>query len=186
MAQKKEQRERIALGVLVVVAAVVWYFYFGHSRVSGGGPSGIAGAYTPIDAQDYSVIFKDMAASASTVYKPSGRNIFVAGPVPAAATAAAVSDKAAAKPAHQWAVVYPPPPPPPPVLSMKFFGYGSVPISGPRRAFLLDGEDIRIVQEGDTVQNHIRITHIGNDRIEYEDTVTGQKNSTTLEMPPQA
>jgi len=186
MAQTKEQRERIALALLVVVAAVVWYIYFGPSRVSDGGSSGVAGAYTPIDAQDYSVIFKDMAASVSTVYKPSGRNIFAAGPVPVAAAAAATPEKAVAKPVHEWPTVHQPAPPPPPVLSMKFFGYGSLPTSGPRRAFLLDGEDIRIVQEGDTVQNHIRITHIGNDRIEYEDTVTGQKNSTTLETPPQA
>jgi len=75
--------------------------------------------------------------------------------------------------------------PPPPVLSMKFFGYGSLPTNGPRRAFLLDGEEIHIVEEGDTVQNHIRITHIGNDRIEYEDTLTGKKNSNNLELPPQ-
>ncbi len=60
------------------------------------------------------------------------------------------------------------------------------PSNGPRRAFLLDGEEVHIVSEGDTIQNHIRITHIGNDRIEYEDTETGQKNATNLEMPPPA
>lgn len=67
---------------------------------------------------------------------------------------------------------------------MKFFGLGTFPNPGPRRAFLQDGDDVRIVGEGDTVRNHIRITHIGNDRIEYEDINTGTKNSTALEMPP--
>ena len=69
---------------------------------------------------------------------------------------------------------------------MKFFGLGTLPAPGPRRAFLQDGDDVRIVGEGDTIRNHIRITHIGNDRIEYEDIRTGMKNSTALEMPPQS
>jgi hypothetical protein len=185
MAQTKQQRERILLAVLVVVAAVVWYFYFGKHQTTTVGTT-VSGKYTPIDAEDYSVIFKDMATSVSTVYKPSGRNIFVAGPAPVATTETATTAvKAEVKRGPEYPTVHQPPPPPPPVLTMKFFGYGSLPINGPRRAFLLDGEDIRIVQEGDTVQNHIKITHIGNDRIEYEDTVTGQKNSTNLEVTPQ-
>lgn len=184
MAQTKQQRERVLLAVLLVIAAVVWYFYFGRHQTTTAGLS-VSGKYTPIDAEDYSVIFKDMAASSSTVYKPSGRNIFVAAAVPVATTTAQTPVKAQVKRGPDLPTVHQPPPPPPPVLTMKFFGYGSLPTNGPRRAFLLDGEDIRIVQEGDTVQNHIKITHIGNDRIEYEDTITGQKNSTNLEMTPQ-
>ena len=184
MALNKQQRERIVLGVLVVVAALVWYFFMGRGPAASGGTASAA-AYAPIDAQDYSVIFKDLGESQSTAYKPTGRNIFVAGPVavtPTGPAAAALKPK----PQQLYPTVTQPPAPPPPVLSMKFFGYGSLPTTGPRRAFLQDGEEVRIVQEGDTVQNHIRITHIGNDKIEYEDTVTGQKNSTNLELPPQA
>jgi hypothetical protein len=183
MALSKQQKERITLVVLLVVAALVWFFYFGKSNAVGDGAAHV-GAYTPIDAQDYTVIFKDMQQSQSTVYKPSGRNIFIAGPAEPTPAQAAAQAKAA-KPAPLLPTVPVPIQPPPPVLSMKFFGYGSLPTNGPRRAFLLDGEDVHIVEEGDTVQNHIRITHIGNDRIEYEDTVTGKKNSTNLEMPPQ-
>jgi hypothetical protein len=181
MAQTKQQKERIVLVVLLAVAALIWW-YFASAKPSTDSAS-VAGNYTPINAQDYTIIFKEMGDTQSTVYKPSGRNIFVAGPVPVAAAAAVKTD---AKPTRQYPTVTAPPEPPPPVLSMKFFGYGSLPTNGPRRAFLLDGEEIHIVQEGDTLQNHIRITHIGNDRIEYEDTVTGKKNSSTLEMPPQA
>jgi hypothetical protein len=184
MALNKQQRERILLGVLVVIGVCVWYFYFGKGRAISNGFTG-PGSYTPIEAEDYSVIFKDLGASQSTVYKPTGRNIFVAGAVPTPTAGPAVEVKKVAPPQLPVGPM-PPPPPPLPVLSMKFFGYGSVPSNGPRRAFLLEGEEVHIVQEGDTVQNHIRITHIGNDKIEYEDTVTGQKNSTTLEMPPQA
>jgi len=185
MAQTKQQTEKIVLAVLLGVAVLTWYFYFGKSSVVTGGVAS-ADTYSPIDAQDYSIIFKEMGESQSTVYKPSGRNIFVPGAVPVPQQAAAPAEAKEVKPAHPFVGPQKPPEPPPPVLSMKFFGYGTLPTGGPRRAFLQDGEDIRIVQEGDTVQNHIRITHIGNDRIEYEDTVTGKKNSTNLEMPPQA
>jgi hypothetical protein len=180
----KERRERIVLGVLLAVATLVWYFYFGRSKGAGNGVTP-AGTYAPIDAEDYSVIFKEMGESQSTVYKPSGRNIFIAGPAAPVTPNSTVPVKAV-KPPPDLPTVHAPPEPPPPVLTMKFFGYGALPTNGPRRAFLLDGEDIRIVEEGDVVQNHIRITHIGNDRIEYEDTITGKKNSTNLEMPPNA
>jgi len=78
----------------------------------------------------------------------------------------------------------PPPPPPPAQLAWKFFGYGNLPSGGPRQAFLLDGEEVRIVGEGETVLNHIRITRIGNDKIEFEDTNTHQTGSNQLEAPP--
>jgi hypothetical protein len=183
MALTKQQQERIVLAALVLVGLLVWYFYFGKGPVA---PNAVVGvnSYTPINAEDYSVIFKDLGASQSTVYKPTGRNIFVAGAVPVQPTGPAEVKRGA--PPKPPVGPMPPPEPAPPVLSMKFFGYGSLPSNGPRRAFLLDGEEIHIVEEGDTVQNHIRITHIGNDKIEYEDTVTGKKNSTNLELPPQA
>jgi hypothetical protein len=183
MTQTKQQRERIVLAILLGVAVLVWYVYLGKSNTASNGLI-LPGAYTPINAEDYSVIFKEMGESQSTVYKSSGRNIFVAGPAPITPTT--VAEVKARKPEREFPTVHPPPEPPPPQLTMKFFGYGSLPTNGPRRAFLLDGEEIRIVEEGDTVQNHIRITHIGNDRIEYEDTVTGKKNSNNLELPPQA
>jgi hypothetical protein len=182
MARTKQQNEQIALAVLLALAGLTWW-YFAKAKQPTASVA-VAGSYAPINAQDYTVIFQEMGDTQSTVYKPSGRNIFVAGPAPA--TVAAAPAQAAAKAAPQYPTVTAPPEPAPPVLSMKFFGYGSLPTNGPRRAFLLDGEEIHIVQEGDTVQNHIRITHIGNDRIEYEDTITGKKNSSTLEMPPQA
>lgn len=182
MAQTKQQKERIALVALLALAGLIWWYFTRPEQPSSS--VSVAGNYTPINAQDYTIIFKEMGDTQSTAYKPSGRNIFVAGPVPVAAAAGPA--KTEAKPTRQYPTVTAPPEPPPPVLSMKFFGYGSLPTNGPRRAFLLDGEEIHIVQEGDTIQNHIRITHIGNDRIEYEDIVTGKKNSSTLEMPPQA
>jgi hypothetical protein len=177
MAQTKQKKEIIALVGLLFVAALVWYGFFGKGRA---GAAGGIKAYVPINAEDYGKPFKDLEVTRTTDYKASGRNIFIAGPVATAAAPAPV------KTPYQTSGPHPPPEPPPPVLGMKFFGLGTFPSNGPRRAFLQDGDDVKIVGEGDTVQNHLRITHIGNDRIEYEDINTGKKNSTNLEMPPAA
>ena len=180
MAQTKQLKERILLAVLLVVGASVWYVYFGRNKTTTGALSAF-GSYSPINAEDYGVVFERLKSAQETEYKPSGRNIFVAGPPPSTKV------ETAAVPVEQpYMPTGPqlPPPPPAPTLSMKFFGYGTTQTNGPRRAFLLDGDEVHIVEEGDTILNHIRITHIGNDRIEYEDINTGMKNSSTLEMPP--
>lgn len=177
MAQTKRQKETIALVVLLVIAGLVWYGYFGKNRI--GGTLFASGPYTPINAEDYGKPLDDLKKARGTEYKPSGRNIFIAAPPAPSVVAPEVP-----KPTRAPVGPMPPPEPPPPVLAMKFFGVGTLPANGPRRAFLLDGEEVRIVGEGDTIQNHLRITHIGNDRIEYEDINTGKKNSTNLEMPP--
>lgn len=183
MAQTKQQKEIIALVALVAIALLVWLGYVGKNHRGVGGLFQ-AGPYSPIDVEDYGKPLKDLEVTRTTEYKSSGRNIFVAGPVAATPSPSVVP--VAAKPKHPPQGPMPPPPPPKPELGMKFFGFGTLPSNGPRRAFLQDGDDVRIVGEGDIVRNNIRITHIGNDRIEYEDINTGMKNSTNLEMPPPA
>ena len=182
MAQTKQQKEAILLLALLLVAGAVWYFYFGQGTASKAPVWSQAGDYAPINAVDYSAVFGDLESARSTEYKSSGRNIFVATaePVIAANNAAAVN----LKPKRPNIGPQPKPEDPPPQLSMKFFGYGNLPSGGPRQAFLLDGDDVKIVSEGDVVANHIRITHIGNEHIEYEDTVTGKRNQNPLEQGP--
>jgi len=182
MALTKQRKQLIWLVALLVVAAAIWYVYFGRTEGAPGQAALHAESYTPINAQDFSIIFKQRGAAQKTVYKPSGRNPFVvsAAPVPAPTTVAA---KTAEKP--RWLnytvpveVIVPP------QLPWKFFGYGNLPSSGTREAFLLEGEDVHIVGEGEVVLNHIRIVRIGNERIEYEDTNTGARNSNPLEAVP--
>lgn len=180
MAQTKQRKEIIALAALLLVAAAVWFGFFGKARAGGGGL--FPQAYNPINVEDYGKPFRDLETTRGTEYKSSGRNIFIAAPPPPPPSAQPVPTE----PAYVNSGPPVPPPPPRPELEMKFFGLGTLPSNGPRRAFLQDGDDVRIVGEGDTIRNHIRITHIGNDRIEYEDINTGVKNSTNLEMPPPA
>jgi hypothetical protein len=181
MALTKQRKQLMLLAALVVIAALVWYAYFGRTQ---GAPEGVAfraDSYTPINAQDFSIIFKQRGNAQKTEYKPSGRNPFVASALPVVAPVTA--PKAPEKPrwpdytVPQEVIV-------PPQLPWKFFGYGNLPSSGVREAFLLEGEDVHIVGEGEVVLNHIRIVHIGNEKIEYEDTNTGARNSNQIEVVP--
>ncbi len=160
MAKSKQQKELIALAVLLLVAAAIWYFYFGKHTNNPGSVSA-SGAYTMINAQDYSGILPQLNAARNTEYKSNGRNIFVATPEPPKETPGVKS--AGAKPFIPVGPM-PLPPEPPPQLPWKFFGYGTLPSGGA----------------------HIRITHIGNDRIEFEDINTHKSNSNPLEVGPAA
>jgi len=181
MALTKQRKQLLMLAALLVVAALVWYANFDRAKGAPGGATFRADSYTPINAQDFSIIFKQRGDAQRTEYKPSGRNPFVASALPVVAPVAA--PKAPKKPrwpdyrVRQEVIV-------PPQLPWKFFGYGNLPSSGAREAFLLDNEDVHIVGEGEVVLNHIRIVHIGNEKIEYEDTNTGARNSNQLEAVP--
>jgi hypothetical protein len=180
MAQTKQQKELIVLSVLLVVAGLIWYAYFGRQPAPNSGMSE-SGAYTQINARDYAKVISDLTKTQGTEYKSTGRNIFVMGAMP-------VEEAKQAGPAKPPFRVFnqpqPPAPPPPPDLPMVFFGYGMLPSGGPRQAFLKDqsGDDVHIVSEGDVLLNHIRILHIGNEKLEFEDTNTGQKGSKNLEI----
>jgi hypothetical protein len=181
MADAKQKKQLYALAGLFLAAVLVWYFQFSR-RPTAGGFSVDNRSYTPINAQDFSGVLEQLNKAQSTEYKTSGRNIFIAGAIPADPAA----PQAIVKPVYRNVGPPPPPPPPPAQLSMTFFGYGNLPSGGPRQAFLLDGEEVRIVSEGDTLQNHIRILHIGNDTIEFEDINTHQRGSKSMEAMPAA
>jgi len=176
MAQTRQQKELIALAALVVVAGSIWYFHLGRSATPNSGFS--ANNYTQINAQDYGRILVDLTKAQGTEYKSAGRNIFVMGAMPVE-----VAKQGPIKEPFRNQGPQPPAPPPPAELPMVFFGYGMLPAGGPRQAFLKEqtGDEVHIVSEGDVVLNHIRILHIGNDKIDFEDTTTGQKGSKTLE-----
>jgi len=182
MAQTKQQKELMVLAALVVIAGSFWYLHVGRSGATTSGSTG--NNYTPINAQDYGRILVDLTKAQGTEYKSAGRNIFVMGALPV--------QTANQVPPKKVYVVYnlpqPPAPPPPPELPWVFFGYGMLPAGGARQAFLKENPEdvVHIVSEGDVVLNHLRILHIGNDKIEFEDTNTGLKGWKNLEAPPTA
>ena len=181
MAQTKQQKELMVLAALVVIAGAFWYF---HAGGRGTGNSGsFASNYKEINAQDYGRILIDLTKAQGTEYKSTGRNIFVMGAMPVE-----VAKQGPVKAPFRNQGPMKEPPPPPPQLPWVFFGYGTVPTGGARQAFLKEDPDdvVHIVNEGDVVLNHLRILHIGNDRIEFEDTNTGLKGSKNLEATPTA
>ncbi len=183
MALTKQRKELLLLAALAVIAAVVWFAYFGHTKRSAETVAMHPENYTPINAQDFSIIFKQRGAAQNTEYKPSGRNPFIeSAPPPTSPSPTTVAQKAAESSFRNYTV--PREVIVPPQLPWKFFGYGNLPSNGAREAFLLEGDDVHIVAEGEVVLNHIRIVHIGNEKIDYEDTKTGAHNSNPLEAIP--
>jgi len=72
-----------------------------------------------------------------------------------------------------------PDPPQQPAIGLKFYGTAQRP-GGPRRAFLIDGEEILIAQEGDVVANFYKINRVGVSSLELEDTRSKQTQQLPL------
>ena len=74
----------------------------------------------------------------------------------------------------------PPPAPPPPPIPLKFYGYANQQRGGPKRAFFLDGEDIFVAGENETIRNRYKIIKIGVNSAVVEDTT--DKHQQTLPL----
>jgi hypothetical protein len=177
-----EKNKVVWLVALVAVAAMVWYF--GRK-----GPSAIAAnglpigdfSYKPLAVENPELQRAKLEASRRTEYKGSGRDLFTgfAPPPPEPP-----KNEQANVPSGP--VVAPPPPPPVLPASMKFFGYGTVPNGTARRAFLVDGDEVYIVGEGDTLLGKYRVVKIGNANLDFEEIATGRRGSTSLSEEPGA
>ena len=117
------------------------------------------------------------------VYGGSGRNIFSAIYLPAAAI-----PKPLAGPRPKVISVASPPyvaPPPPtcppscPPINLKFFGTATRP-NGKRQAFLLQGDDVFLASEGDIVARKYRIVSISANSLQVEDMAN--QNTQTLPL----
>lgn len=77
-----------------------------------------------------------------------------------------------------------PPKPPPPPIPLKFFGY----IAGGtgKRAFFLQGEDIFVAGEGETIKARFKVVKIGINAATVEDVQFKSQQSLPLELVPAA
>jgi len=186
MALTKQRKELIALVALIGMAGLLWYAYARPTQVTDPGAGGKS-PWKPINAQDFGQIIIDLEKAQHTEYKSAGRNIFVMGALPVETATGSIKQK---EPFRIYDQPQLPPPPPPAQLpaGWVFYGYGTVPAGAQRLAFLKepDNDSPHIVSEGELLQNHIRILHIGNERIDFEDINTGQKGSKAMEAPPSA
>ena len=74
----------------------------------------------------------------------------------------------------------PPMPPPAPSIALKFYGTSSRPGTNEKKAFLTDGDQIYIGQEGEVVAKHYRIVRIGLNALDWQDTQSQQSGQLPL------
>jgi hypothetical protein len=76
------------------------------------------------------------------------------------------------------------PEPPPPPVTFKYYGYANSRGSGKKTAFFMDGDDILVAAEGDTLQRRYRVVRIGVNSVVVEDTVSKRQQPVPLTPEP--
>jgi hypothetical protein len=113
------------------------------------------------------------------------RNLFQFGAPPPPPAPKEPEPKIIPKPAAKEALaeakpVKPAGPPPPPPIPLKYYGYSSQKGQVRKRAFFLDGEEILVAGEGETVKRRYKVVRIGVNSVVMEDTE--QKSQQTLPL----
>lgn len=184
----KQKKQLIALLLLAVIAVVVWS---GAWKVSSPiqDPVAFLQSYKPLVVDNPQLRWEELKRAQQTEYKSTGHNPFTTSASLNPASPGVKGAKLIQPPdPHDFIGPKPPPPipPPPPAVlpaSIKYFGYGTVPVGSPRRAFFSDGENnsVYVVAEGDILLGRYRITKVGNSNVEFQDTSSGQRGSAPLE-----
>lgn len=126
----------------------------------------------------------DLLAKLQAEPSGNGRNLFQFGPPPAK-TPPKPEPTVIPKPGPVLPVTstaQPLAPPPPPPIPLRYYGFSSVPSTSAKTAFFLDGEEILVAKEGDTVKRRYRVVRIGASSVVVEDTES--KRQQTLQMEP--
>jgi len=130
----------------------------------------------------------DLLAKLQQVELPqSTRNIFQTGPPPAKAEPLKGPEpKVVPKPpvTAQVEPPKPPGPPPAPPINLKYYGFSSASSTSPKTAFFLDGDDILMAKEGETLKRRYRVVRIGVNSVVMEDTEN--KHQQTLPLAEEA
>jgi hypothetical protein len=184
----KNRREMIALGVLGVVALIM----FGRALWPSAPPPPSTGPQVASSNGAKPAVRRTASGKLVKVTEPrldptldldllrqteqikyagNARNIFVAGSRPI--------EKVHGNPVIDAGPVVPPPPPPPPPINLKFFGFANK-TGEPKRIFLSAGEDIFIASEGDIVNRRYRVLHISPNAVDIEDVLNNNRQSIPL------
>jgi hypothetical protein len=71
-------------------------------------------------------------------------------------------------------------PPPPAPINLKYYGFSTARNNGKKMAFFLDGDEISVAAEGDTVMKRYRVVRIGVNSVVMEDTESKRQQSLPL------
>lgn len=114
----------------------------------------------------------------------NGRNLFQFGQAPVKELPKGPEPKVPLKPLIPVVANNEPPkpsgPPPPPPINLKYYGYTSPRIGGGKTAFFLDGEDILVAKEGDTLKRRYKLVRIGVNSVVMEDTESKRQQTIPL------
>jgi hypothetical protein len=166
--------------LLVVLVYVVYSFVF--SKDSGSGLAGVLASDTkfqPINVDEPHLRVDLLEKLKKDDYSGAHRNIFAFGPPPPPPlTPAQIAQRD-----HKTYGPQVPPPPPPVNVGATLFGFASMPQSGKRVAFFLDGDDVLVVTEGAVFLNRFRLDRIGNDSADVEE-ISSQRHVTMQMTAP--
>ena len=73
-----------------------------------------------------------------------------------------------------------PEPPPAPLINLKYYGFSILRDNGKKTAFFLDGDDILMATEGETLKRRYRIVRIELNSVTMEDTESKRQQSVAL------
>ena len=183
-----QQRKQIYVlaGLLLVLVAVVWMMHRGPvTRLTGRAPADVR--FQPLDIKEPELRHDLLAKLQKIEYTGSHRNIFVGAPPPPVMTDAQKEQLLAQKRNSEYqdqGPHLPQPPAPLDVSGIQLFGFVFNRDSGKRFAFFLNGEDVVIAAEGDTLLSRFRLLHIGDDSAEVEEISTGRHASVAMAQPP--
>ena len=174
-----KRNEIYVLVGLLLVAAVAYYL----SRSEAPGLPGVLASdptFHPLNVEEPHLRLDLLEKIKKLEYSGSHRNIFTFGPPPP-------PPKSPAQIADELRRSYPtvpaPPPPAPVSVPAQLFGYASMPETGKRVAFFLDGEDVLVVEEGSVFLNRFRLDKIGNDSADVEEISSGRHATVQMVQP---
>ena len=124
----------------------------------------------------------DLLAKVQGVEHAGGsRNLFQYGPPPVKETLKGPEPKVVPNPvAIADDAAKPAAPPPPPPISLKYYGFSTPKNNGKKMAFFLDGDEISVAGEGDTVKKRYRVVRIGVNSVTMEDMESKRQQSLPL------
>jgi hypothetical protein len=176
-----KQAKTYVLGALLLVLAYVLYSFV-FSKDAATGLQGVLASeakFQPINVDEPHLRVDLLEKLKNEEYAGSHRNIFAFGPPPPPPlTPAQIAQRD-----HKIYGPQQPPPPPPVNVGATLFGYASMPQSGKRVAFFLDGDDVLVVTEGAVFLNRFRLDKIGNDSADVEE-ISSQRHVTVQMTAP--
>jgi len=160
-------------GLVVILVAVV---YLNRRQSSGPGGALSASDTAAILAVDNPQIRMDKIARIRAAnYSGTRRNIFSLAPPPLPPRPIPKPDPVKVPDPSSLA-------PPPLVLPVKFFGYAADVHGNHRRACFTNGDEVIIVEEGDTLLGKYRVLRISSTTLDFEEINSGRRAGAAIEQ----